>query len=435
MFALLMQGVREGHNEATGHNRNDAMKSGRYGKETTMTAAKANRIVPILMLIGTLLLTGIAPGSANAVAAKDSRDSTCVNAAHTFKDVTARTPHVNDISWLTCQNITTGYPNSTFQGMTPVYRQDMAAFLRRYAKVKGYANADKWKPTSADWKRFRDVTPRTPHAEDILWLAHTGISEGWLERDGSFTFRGMTPIVRQDMAAFLRRLTVGIKPSANRGTTRRTFSDVNSATPHAEDILWLAETGISDGYANKDGSKRFEGMTRVYRQDMAAFLHRIETNLDCTRTIPAKTHEEQKLIKDAWVETKTTPAHTEPVVIEPARTIHHEAVTHTEPEYGYVEVWVDVFPDGYTCEGDEVLNMSFEEMEKHGGSYASHIEYRWQQTGEKEVIDMEAWDEFVPAKTEEKYIPEKVETIPHEAEYKTVTAVDKAATVGACTMK
>lgn len=323
------------------------------------------------MLIGTLLLTGIAPGSANAVAAKDSRDSTCVNAAHTFKDITARTPHVNDISWLTCQNITTGYPNGTFQGMTPVYRQDMAAFLRRYAKVKGYANADKWKPTSADWKRFRDVTPRTPHAEDILWLAHTGISEGWLERDGSFTFRGMTPIVRQDMAAFLRRLTVGIKPSANRGTTRRTFSDVNSATPHAEDILWLAETGISDGYANRDGSRRFEGITRVYRQDMAAFLHRIETSLDCTRTIPAVTKQ---------------------VVDTPEQVVNHPAATHEEPVYE--TKWTDVytFPDGYVVSG---RGPTEDEYFDHGDPTISQ-QYQQVLTGYKTVVDKEAWNEVIP---------------------------------------
>ena len=68
----------------------------------------------------------------------------------------------------------------------------------------------------------------TPHAEDILWLAHAGISTGWKEADGTSTFRGMSPVVRQDMAAFLRRLAAkagkdgGVKPKTD-------FSDVTNA--------------------------------------------------------------------------------------------------------------------------------------------------------------------------------------------------------------
>lgn len=33
------------------------------------------------------------------------------------------------------------------------------------------------------------------------------------------------------------------------------------------------------GYRNANGSWRFEGMTSVYRQDMAAFLHRLNERL------------------------------------------------------------------------------------------------------------------------------------------------------------
>ena len=49
---------------------------------------------------------------------------------------------------------------------------------------------------------FGDVTAKTDHHEDIWWLAKTGISTGF--PDG--TFRGMSPVARQDMAAFLKRL-------------------------------------------------------------------------------------------------------------------------------------------------------------------------------------------------------------------------------------
>ncbi|WP_129880688.1 hypothetical protein [Bifidobacterium pseudolongum] len=57
------------------------------------------------------------------------------------------------------------------------------------------------------------------------------------------------------------------------------FTDVTAATPHMADVQWLGGSGISQGYRNNDGSWRFEGMTRVYRQDMAAFIHRLDTHL------------------------------------------------------------------------------------------------------------------------------------------------------------
>lgn len=137
----------------------------------------------------------------------------------------------------------------------------------------------------ARWNRmdFADVQQGganpTPHAADIQWLADNGISGGWQEPDGTSTFRGMNPVVRQDMAAFLKRLadaagkSGGVKPKAD-------FTDVTvGQTPHWAAIQWLGGSGISTGYRNVNGSWRFEGMTSVYRQDMAAFIHRLDSRL------------------------------------------------------------------------------------------------------------------------------------------------------------
>ncbi len=202
--------------------------------------------------------------------------------AITFRDVSAVTPHHEDIQWLADNGISTGWRTADgkyeFRGMSAVLRQDMAAFLRREAKNRGVGDAADWKPTDADWKRFRDVNRGTPHAEDILWLAHAGISTGWKEADGSCTFRGMDTVKRQDMAAFLKRLADkagkanGVKPKTD-------FTDVSDRTPHAAEVRWLGGSGISTGYRNADGTWRFEGMTSVYRQDMAAFLHRLDNQL------------------------------------------------------------------------------------------------------------------------------------------------------------
>ena len=191
-----------------------------------------------------------------------------------FRDVDASTPHADDIKWTASAGISTGWiePDGTrtFRGMDTVKRQDMAAFLRREAKRMGVGDADSWKPSASDWKAFRDVSKSTPHAEDVLWLAHAGISAGWTESDGSRTYRGMDSVKRQDMAAFMHRLA----KLAARGShvSPKSFGDVTSSTPHADDIRWLAGSGVSTGYP--DGTYR--GMVSVYRQDMAAFLHRLD---------------------------------------------------------------------------------------------------------------------------------------------------------------
>lgn len=191
-----------------------------------------------------------------------------------FTDVNIDTPHVEHIEWMYGSKISEGWLEAdgtrTYRPMNAVVRQDMAAFLRREAVKLGVGDAATWKPSAPDWKIFKDVNKSTPHAEDILWLAHAGISTGWTEADGTKTYRGMDTVKRQDMAAFLYRLA----DSANLGTRELMyFPDVSlDDTPHSIDIFLIGGLGITKGYP--DGT--FRGMLPVYRQDMAAFIHRLD---------------------------------------------------------------------------------------------------------------------------------------------------------------
>lgn len=58
-----------------------------------------------------------------------------------FRDVTASTPHADDIRWLGGSGVSTGYSDGTYRGMVSVYRQDMAAFLHRLDQLKPDAAA------------------------------------------------------------------------------------------------------------------------------------------------------------------------------------------------------------------------------------------------------------------------------------------------------
>ncbi|KAB8288632.1 repeat protein [Bifidobacterium ramosum] len=210
---------------------------------------------------------------AEAVAAidMDRSDSSAVS----FKDVDAKTPHADDIEWLASSGISTGWKeadgSSTFRGMSSVKRQDMAAFLYRLAASPKFDETKVRNP-------FRDVTSKTPHYKEIMWLYSTGVSTGWKMTGGSYEFRGMNSVVRQDMAAFLHRLAdyEKAKPTLGKDVT---FRDVTSSTPHSADIAWLAKTGVTTGWKEQDGSKTYRGMSTVKRQDMAAFLHRMKLNV------------------------------------------------------------------------------------------------------------------------------------------------------------
>ena len=133
---------------------------------------------------------------------------------------------------------------------------------------------------------FRDVTEKTPHYEDILWLADAGISRGWAEKDGTRTFRGGNGVQRGDMAAFLYRLA-GSPEYVPTAEEMAYFSDVRGpdengkgATPHYKEIWWLASTGITKGWTMKDGTHEFRPSNTVVRQDMAAFLYRLAGSPD-----------------------------------------------------------------------------------------------------------------------------------------------------------
>ena len=189
-----------------------------------------------------------------------------------FADVDISTPHSEDIHWLANSGISEGWleqnGSRTFRGMDSVKRQDMAAFLYRLAGSPEFVA-----PATSP---FIDVTSSTPHYKEICWLAQTGISTGWKVSSG-YEFRGMDSVKRQDMAAFLKRLSDylnkgGVSSSSN------PFSDVNESTPHYEEVLWLSENGVSEGWAEANGTRTFRGMSDVVRQDMAAFLHRMDAN-------------------------------------------------------------------------------------------------------------------------------------------------------------
>ncbi|MEE1160166.1 MAG: S-layer homology domain-containing protein [Atopobiaceae bacterium] len=187
--------------------------------------------------------------------------------------------HEGDVLWLASMGITKGFPDGTFRPNSPIARADMAAFLFRLAERWGLVKSD-WEPQNTTV--FEDVTERTDHAREIWWLASTGISKGWDLGGGRKQFRPYGTVARQDMAAFLFRLAEaeGLGEASSSWTassaSRTMFCDVDGSNPynHHVEVWWLAQTGISVGW-QVGNQREFRGLSPIARQDMAAFLHRL----------------------------------------------------------------------------------------------------------------------------------------------------------------
>ncbi len=112
---------------------------------------------------------------------------------------------------------------------------------------------------------LNDVYDDDPFGDEILWLAQYGIVGGY--SDGSF--RNRAPVNRDAMAAFLYRAVHGDDPAP--ACTDAPFEDVLAEHPFCGEIAWLAEGGISTGWA--DGTYR--PSEPISREAMAAFLYRL----------------------------------------------------------------------------------------------------------------------------------------------------------------
>ena len=112
---------------------------------------------------------------------------------HSFWDVPPGSAFHGEVEWLADTRITTGWPDRTFRPLHPVNRDATAAFLHRLAGSPNHALPAR--------PSFGDVPRGTQFEREIEWLAATGITTGW--DDG--TFRPVTPVHRDAMAAFLHR--------------------------------------------------------------------------------------------------------------------------------------------------------------------------------------------------------------------------------------
>jgi uncharacterized protein YkwD len=187
-----------------------------------------------------------------------------------FADVPAGTQFAGEINWLASKGISTGWNvngTTTYRPVTPVNRDAMAAFMFRLARLGGQPD---YTPPYYSW--FDDVAPGTQFYKEMNWMAEYGISGGWDEGNGQYTYRPLTTVKRDAMAAFLYRLAG--EPAFTPPATSP-FADVTTSTQFYKEITWLASVGISSGWDEGNGRFTYRPFNSVNRDAMAAFMYRL----------------------------------------------------------------------------------------------------------------------------------------------------------------
>ena len=185
-----------------------------------------------------------------------------------FRDVLTTQQFYKEMSWLADRKISTGWVEAdksvSYRPVTAINRDAMAAFLYRMAGSPDY--------TPPAQSPFKDVATTQQFYKEMSWLADQKISEGWTEWDGSKTYRPLTPINRDAMAAFLYRLVN--KPDYTAPATPP-FKDLSSNQLFYKEMVWMSVTGISTGWKIADDNYWYQPTQPINRDAMAAFLYRM----------------------------------------------------------------------------------------------------------------------------------------------------------------
>nr|WP_245192344.1 S8 family serine peptidase [Arthrobacter pigmenti] len=119
---------------------------------------------------------------------------------------------------------------------------------------------------------FVDVRAGRIFHREISWMAARHISLGWNNDDGTSTYRPLLAVNRDVMARFMYRLAGSLEYAP---PARSPFTDVPTTHVFYKEIAWLAESKVSEGWANRNGTRSFRPYEPVNRDVMAVFMYRL----------------------------------------------------------------------------------------------------------------------------------------------------------------
>ncbi len=125
---------------------------------------------------------------------------------------------------------------------------------------------------------FVDVPKNHKFAEEIGWMASTGLSTG-VSQGGKKYYQPSNKVTREAMAAFLYRLNTPKNASAPDGykvPAVSPFADVSKNHKFYKEIAWMHQSGLSTGIRQVSGKPNYAPKDGVSREAMAAFMFRMD---------------------------------------------------------------------------------------------------------------------------------------------------------------
>ena len=205
------------------------------------------------------VITAVKYGKCTITASTDGGINTAECALQTlFWDVADSSKYYfKHVYWAAEKGITKGYDLEYFDPQGTCTREQMMTFLWRLA------GQPKPKTTSSP---FPDVKSGAYYYKAVLWGVEKKITAGFSEGEYAGKFGVGLPCTREQAMTFLWRMAG--KPNPKSLTTK--FSDVKSSDYFFKAVLWAAENGIANGYA--DGT--YGVGLDCLREHMVTFLSR-----------------------------------------------------------------------------------------------------------------------------------------------------------------
>ncbi|NKE09758.1 MULTISPECIES: S8 family serine peptidase [Kocuria] len=172
-----------------------------------------------------------------------------------FADVSANNQFAREITWVRDNRYLNGWPDGTFRPLNKIDRDAMAAVAYRVSGSPAF--------TPPARSPYTDISTSHPFYKEITWARSAGIMQGW--SDG--TFRPNNNVTRDATSAIFYRLAGS--PAYTAPVNSR-FSDVRPGQQFYREIHWLADRGVTTGWA--DGT--FRPLNTTNRDAMAAFIYR-----------------------------------------------------------------------------------------------------------------------------------------------------------------
>ena len=168
-----------------------------------------------------------------------------------FQDVAANAYYAPYINWAVRYGIAAGTDDGQFSPDEPVIREQMAAFLVRYASIYNYQMVGLGDPIV---EGFTDADKISDYAvSSVESMRQTGVLNGNPQADGTYRFEPKNCATRAECAVVLKRLTDSLQPYEERELVDPTGIWVSGDTTELTVGQW---TYLDAGIAPEDASNQ-----------------------------------------------------------------------------------------------------------------------------------------------------------------------------------